>query len=244
MKTTFLSLILTAIFGIQAFGQNLEELGSVDGFAYFYKLGDDIGYAATKDENFYFYDAETFEVEFDLEAPKQDGMTFRAFYLVDRFLIDTDYQIEYFVSYVDDNSGDYVTFFYSDEAPQRFNSISSVTKVAINGEYKIAMSSITNNKTYFFEANGNPPTPVEDPEHGTTQTSAYPNPASNFVNLTYKLPVGVSSGVVNVFNSSGQLVESMQVGEHFNMVRLNVATYAKGVYYYQINGVTNQFIVE
>jgi hypothetical protein len=71
----------------------------------------------------------------------------------------------------------------------------------------------------------------------------YPNPASSVITLPYQLKQGETS-VMNIYNINGQLIENKQIDSMFDKILLNVSSYAKGMYIYEVNGISSRFIVE
>ena len=80
-------------------------------------------------------------------------------------------------------------------------------------------------------------------ENESTFSSPYPNPARAVITLPYQLKRGETS-VMRIYSVNGQLIETKQIDDTFNEIRLNVSKYARGTYYYDVNGVSNRFIVE
>ena len=72
--------------------------------------------------------------------------------------------------------------------------------------------------------------------------SPYPNPANSTITLPYQLNQGEIS-TMRIYNLNGQLIESKQIGAEFDKILLNVSNYKKGLYLYEVNGVSNRFIV-
>lgn len=72
---------------------------------------------------------------------------------------------------------------------------------------------------------------------------AFPNPCSTIVNLPYKLEDGETASM-NIYNAAGKLVDTKQIESKCNVVTLNVENYRKGLYIYEVNGISNKFIVE
>jgi hypothetical protein len=72
--------------------------------------------------------------------------------------------------------------------------------------------------------------------------SPYPNPANSIITLPYQLKQGETS-VMRIFNINGQLIETKQIDFVFDKILLNVSAYTKGVYFYEVNGVSSRFIV-
>ena len=71
----------------------------------------------------------------------------------------------------------------------------------------------------------------------------YPNPAVNMINLTYKLEPGRTS-VIRVYNMNGQLMDSFNIGSDFEAITVDLSRYAKGIYTYEYDGISNKFIVQ
>lgn len=72
--------------------------------------------------------------------------------------------------------------------------------------------------------------------------SPFPNPANSTISLPYKLQQGETS-VMRILNINGQLIESKNIGSDFEQILLNVSNYRKGMYIYEVNGVSNRFVV-
>lgn len=87
-----------------------------------------------------------------------------------------------------------------------------------------------------------------DPSAGVTGATVpnpitpYPNPASTTISLPYNLRQGVASEM-HIFDDSGKLIETKQIDAVFDKILLNVSNYAKGVYLYEVDGVSSRFVV-
>jgi hypothetical protein len=71
----------------------------------------------------------------------------------------------------------------------------------------------------------------------------YPNPANTTITLPYNLKQDETS-VMHILDISGKLIETKQIDSVFDKILLNVSTYAKGIYIYEVNGISSRFIVE
>lgn len=106
------------------------------------------------------------------------------------------------------------------------------------------IGSDSNHPTVIYALGGN-----YDPSTMVTYTqpenfsNPYPNPSRNTITLPYTLPSGESSQL-RVFNMSGQLVETFNIGSNFDKIQINVSNYPKGTYIYTYNGVTKKFVVQ
>ena len=66
------------------------------------------------------------------------------------------------------------------------------------------------------------------------ETQPLPNPSSNEVKITFKLPDGASQGNLVLYNTNGQKIKSFQVDNRFGFVMLDNSQLVSGVYYYNI----------
>lgn len=71
----------------------------------------------------------------------------------------------------------------------------------------------------------------------------FPNPATTLINLPYKLNQG-EDPIMRISNIQGQLIELKQVNQVLDKIILDVSNYSKGIYFYELNGISNKFIVE
>lgn len=72
---------------------------------------------------------------------------------------------------------------------------------------------------------------------------AYPNPSNTTITLPYSLRKGENS-IMTIFNMYGQIVEQKNIDSNFDKILLNVSDYSKGTYIYEVNGISNKFVVE
>jgi len=80
-------------------------------------------------------------------------------------------------------------------------------------------------------------------ESENTSMKPYPNPTAALINLPYHIDKGTVS-TINIYNINGQLVDSYNIGGDFEMITIDVNNYAKGIYVYEYNGISNRFVVQ
>jgi len=80
-------------------------------------------------------------------------------------------------------------------------------------------------------------------ENDYPKYNPYPNPSSSIINLKYYLK-NSEVEILNIFNSSGQLIEAIKIGGALDEIKLDVTNYAKGLYFYKYKNETKKFIVE
>jgi len=61
---------------------------------------------------------------------------------------------------------------------------------------------------------------------------AFPNPALDIINISYDIDVNEAN--LNIYNSTGMLVETVVVNPQAETVAINVADYVNGVYFYNV----------
>jgi hypothetical protein len=82
-------------------------------------------------------------------------------------------------------------------------------------------------------------------DSNNAQVNAYPNPASEIVNIEFRLP-SASPLTLDIFDTSGRLVSSIEKnGETgFNQLQLNVNQFIDGVYYCAINSKSTKLVTK
>ena len=123
---------------------------------------------------------------------------------------------------------------YPHIANNRFRLI--VTKYYYNG-------SLSDPQIEIYSLPGTPPVSTMSVKADEYQSSPYPNPANAVITLPYQLAAGETS-VMNIYSINGQLIERKQIDSVFDKILLNVSNYAKGMYIYEVKGVSNRFVVE
>ena len=71
--------------------------------------------------------------------------------------------------------------------------------------------------------------------------SPFPNPATTFINLPYQLPDQEKQGIVHIYNTAGQLIQSLPVDNFADYVQFNTTNLPTGNYVYNLQ-VSNQLI--
>lgn len=97
-------------------------------------------------------------------------------------------------------------------------------------------------ETDIYSLPGTAPVGIISQEYNNSNIFPYPNPANSTITLPYKLNQGETS-VMRIYNLNGQLIENKQIDFIFDEILLNVSNYTKGVYFYEVNGKSNKFIV-
>lgn len=70
----------------------------------------------------------------------------------------------------------------------------------------------------------------------------YPNPAINEIHLPFESVQKVSS--IKICDVQGKMIERIPVGDGATEYVLNVSSYPSGLYFYEINGSTQTFVVQ
>jgi hypothetical protein len=65
--------------------------------------------------------------------------------------------------------------------------------------------------------------------------NAYPVPASDFVNMEYKLAGNQNSGEIEVIDQQGRTVQKIRIDQNKGLLRMPVKNYSRGFYFYKLN---------
>ncbi|MEP7235364.1 MAG: T9SS type A sorting domain-containing protein, partial [Ignavibacteriota bacterium] len=65
-------------------------------------------------------------------------------------------------------------------------------------------------------------------------TSAYPNPSNGQMRISYKLPLGVTTGELVIYTADGVEVKRLKVGEGFNDILVTKSDLSSGSYFYKL----------
>ena len=70
----------------------------------------------------------------------------------------------------------------------------------------------------------------------------YPNPTHGTINLPYEL--SSTTGQMQIFDINGRLMETRLISRQQDVLELNTTNYPAGMYFYQVEGTSQSFIVE
>ena len=93
---------------------------------------------------------------------------------------------------------------------------------------------------YSLPGNGEAATSVENVP-AKVKRNAYPNPASDLVTLPYEANGATS---MKIYDMQGKLVERKFLDKSKQELQLNVKDYPSGMYFFEVNGESNSFIVK
>ena len=116
----------------------------------------------------------------------------------------------------------------------------------IGNEYKLVMLSwnaaAEAYETYIYSCpgNGEAITSVENVP-AKVKRNAYPNPATDLVTLPYDANGATS---MKIYDMQGKLVERKFLDKSKQELQLNVKDYTSGMYFFEVNGESNSFVVK
>ena len=116
----------------------------------------------------------------------------------------------------------------------------------INNRYKLIVAvydrSTRNLNTHIYSCPGNGETTTSVENVPTkVKRNAYPNPATDIVTLPYAANGATS---MKIYDMQGKLVERKFLDKNKQELQLNVKNYPSGMYFFEVNGESNSFIVE
>ena len=113
--------------------------------------------------------------------------------------------------------------------------------IKVGNKYKLLL--FTKNayvRIYSCPGNGETSTSVENVS-AKVKRNAYPNPATDIVTLPYDASGSTS---MNIYDMQGKLVERKFLDKSKQELQLNVKDYPSGMYFFEVNGESNSFIVD
>ncbi|MBP5724786.1 MAG: T9SS type A sorting domain-containing protein [Bacteroidales bacterium] len=174
---------------------------------------------------------------------------------ISQHIFNNDDELECMITYVSEGGGDYSEKFVL------FDSKGNIIKdfgnayhmwwynnlYLINNQSYIIIKRVDRNYKATFEIYSVPttvnPNQLKSATISNSTLSAFPNPAKTFVNLSYNVS-GVEDAEMVITDASGRVVERRIVNAMQDNLRLNVANYKRGMYFYEVQGFTGRFIVE
>ncbi|HSY76289.1 MAG TPA: T9SS type A sorting domain-containing protein [Bacteroidia bacterium] len=84
-------------------------------------------------------------------------------------------------------------------------------------------------------ANGTSPLGIESMSSGSIGYSAiYPNPATNYTDIYYKLPVGNNTGEIVLYDMTGREIKRYSIDRRFDHLHITTSDVSAGTYFYQL----------
>ncbi len=191
------------------------------------------------------------------------GYSLQQAYSIGKHIINTDDKVELSVSAINSNAfsnqepNNYSTMLIINEDGQVIHNfgynylISFTSLIRTNNQLKLALLEYhqenNNTTTYHYSVyscsgNYSPEDAVSEP-HSNSTMHPFPNPTMSRINLPYKLEEGKTSSI-RIYNLNGQLMDTFNIGSDFEFISIDVSNYAKGVYVYEYNGISNKFVVQ
>lgn len=183
-----------------------------------------------------------------ITIPQINGLDILNFYHLSKGVLDEDDGWEYIATYYNSEKRAYSSMIYEEDGSlvQTLDGCSYLYVADVGDRHIAYYLHGADGTTEVFEVFGAPFSMNVDETNGngSVETGAFPVPASSMVTLTYSLPDGMNESQMEVYNMSGQTMETIRIGSHFNSVNLNVSGYKPGVYVYSLGGVRKSFVVE
>ena len=120
------------------------------------------------------------------------------------------------------------------------NQCPMVSLIKIADTYKFVIEVPHATYIYSCPGNGETSTSVENVP-AKVKRNAYPNPANELVTLPYEANGAIS---MKIYDMQGKLVERKFLDKNKQELQLNVKDYPSGMYFFEVNGESNSFVVE
>ena len=115
-----------------------------------------------------------------------------------------------------------------------------VSLIKIADTYKFVIELPHETYIYSCPGNGETTTSVENVP-AKVKHNTYPNPATDLVILPYEANGATS---MKIYDMQGKLVERKFLDNNKQELQLNVKDYPSGMYFFEVNGESNSFVVE
>ena len=115
-----------------------------------------------------------------------------------------------------------------------------VSLIKIADTYKFVIELPHETYIYSCPGNGEATTSVENVP-AKVKRNAYPNPANELVTLPYEANGATS---MKIYDMQGKLVERKFLDKNKQELQLNLKDYPSGMYFFEVNGESNSFVVE
>ncbi|MCT4590365.1 MAG: T9SS type A sorting domain-containing protein [Carboxylicivirga sp.] len=168
-------------------------------------------------------------------------------YLPSDNLFNKDGLIEFIACYQSTSSGDGTLMAIINEDGQKIYDLGHYNKATYiktpNNKFKLLVH-------YQSDAKGmkvyNLPgilTSIQEESLKNISSIAFPNPASDFINITLNGKT-INSKKIEVFNGKGHFIDSKPIDVGANSITLNTSAYAKGLYIYKIGNQQGKFVIK
>lgn len=120
------------------------------------------------------------------------------------------------------------------------NQCPMVSLIKIADTYKFVIEVPHATYIYSCPGNGETSTSVENVP-AKVKRNAYPNPATDLVMLPYEVNAATS---MKIYDMQGKLVERKFLDKNKQELQLDVKNYPSGMYFFEVNGESNSFVVK
>jgi len=132
--------------------------------------------------------------------------------------------------------------FYGDYRPKNIPGISKIMYVFFDVESR------NDSVAVVVEFHASPASVGDEPVNPVKFSDAYPNPAVNFVNVEYTIPVSVNKAAIVITNMLGSKVKEVSLSDRSGKVQIPVSDLINGIYFYSLMAddrliVTRKFVV-
>ncbi len=131
---------------------------------------------------------------------------------------------------------------FSKKPPQQFSSKLVIKSILLSVVFFITVSFSYSQNLHTISSSTNEANKIEISE-------AYPNPASHYIQLDYKMTDRISEGKITVYNLLGSVIGDYRLNNYENRLQISVHNLKAGIYFYTISVnnkslITKKFVVK
>ena len=168
-------------------------------------------------------------------------------------MFNNDDLIEFVCCFVNRTQNKYVTLVLNENNQVLYNFkdenlkyvyATSTGQLKLNTQKYVTNSTNNNYSTNIIYSLGtSTPSGISPLSLAPAERNPFPNPAKQTIQLPYQLEQGKQANM-KIFDVNGKQVTTKQIDATFDKILLDVSSYQKGMYVYEVNGKRGKFLVE
>ena len=173
------------------------------------------------------------------------GAEFYQIYFATTKLFNNDDLIEFVYSYKLSGSNYYKLMNENNQIIYEFEPGEFPVAAMLTSDKKFKLLTAPQNGSYanYYSLGTTLPTGISPLSLAPAENIPYPNPAKQIIHLPYQLEQGKQASM-KIFDVNGKQVTTKQIDPTFDKILLDVSSYQKGMYVYEVNGKRGKFLVE
>jgi hypothetical protein len=174
-----------------------------------------------------------------LNIPTIEGFTLQAVFHISEGLFDINNEVEYVASYY--NFSTNPAQFYVKVVNENGTVIKDLPNRGYLGvgatssnTFKLIVTDVDLIREVYSLPGTSSTLRIPNTDGVGTLGNSFPNPATHEITIPYELNNLNSTGLINIYDNTGKLVESLTIDKSFDNIQLDLSNYSSGLYHYNI----------